>query len=230
MFDLGAIKALLDRPDFSMLQPCGVTGPYAKLFCGVLGQPASCRKRGSEGRLRGHHADPNLTYAVDLTKKMGVDRLGSRRLGGRPLLGAASDGDGDRNMISVRAGVPIDATRRVDGVRRRRGAAPSDAVDSRHGASVALAPNTAFTVTPSDSLACWRRTDCIPFFAARGGIKAVAVDAHVGRHDGVAQAKNLACLKRRRAGVWEPHGLESFVWRYGLHALPLRGRILRHRQ
>ena len=44
----------------------------------------------------GHHADPNLTYAVDLTKKMGVDRLGQPvgSAAGVPSLGAASDGDG----------------------------------------------------------------------------------------------------------------------------------------
>ena len=43
VFDLGAIKALLDRPDFSICFDAmhGVTGPYAKaLFCDVLGQPA----------------------------------------------------------------------------------------------------------------------------------------------------------------------------------------------
>ena len=80
VFDLGAIKALLDRPDFSICFDAmhGVTGPYAKaLFCDVLGQPASCLINAiPKDDFGGHHADPNLTYAVDLTKKMGVDRLG----------------------------------------------------------------------------------------------------------------------------------------------------------
>ena len=105
VFDLGAIKALLDRPDFSICFDAmhGVTGPYAKaLFCDVLGQPQSCLINAiPKDDFGGHHADPNLTYAVDLTKKMGVDRLGQPvgSAQGVPSLGAASDGDGDRNMI-----------------------------------------------------------------------------------------------------------------------------------
>ena len=102
---MGASKALLDRPDFAICFDAmhGVTGPYAKaLFCDVLGQPQSCLINAvPKDDFGGHHADPNLTYAVDLTKKMGVDRLGQPvgSAQGVPSLGAASDGDGDRNMI-----------------------------------------------------------------------------------------------------------------------------------
>lgn len=39
----------------------------------------------------GGHPDPNLTYAKDLVDLMWKDDA--------PLFGAASDGDGDRNMI-----------------------------------------------------------------------------------------------------------------------------------
>jgi len=39
----------------------------------------------------GGHPDPNLTYAHDLVERMWKDDA--------PAFGAASDGDGDRNMI-----------------------------------------------------------------------------------------------------------------------------------
>jgi phosphoglucomutase len=53
----------------------------------------------------GCHPDPNLTYAADLVKKMGLNADGSvsdlvdspHTL---PILGAANDGDGDRNLIA----------------------------------------------------------------------------------------------------------------------------------
>ena len=65
VFDLGAIKALLDRPDFSICFDAmhGVTGPYAKaLFVEKLGQPASCLLNAvPKDDFGGHHADPNLT-------------------------------------------------------------------------------------------------------------------------------------------------------------------------
>ena len=160
VFDLGAIKALLDRPDFSICFDAmhGVTGPYAQnLFCQVLGQDASCLINCvPKDDFGGHHADPNLTYAVDLTKRMGVNRLGQPvgSAKGLPSLGAASDGDGDRNMIL----------------------------------------GCQFFVTPSDSLAILAaHADCIPFFAAQGGIKAVARSMPTsGAVDRVAAAKNLA--------------------------------------
>merc|ERR1711998_486719 len=51
----------------------------------------------------GHHADPNLTYATDLTKVMGVDRKGlpvsDVEAASVPAFGCAFDGDADRNMI-----------------------------------------------------------------------------------------------------------------------------------
>jgi len=163
VFDLGAIKGLLARPDFSVCFDAmhGVTGPYAKaVFCDLLGQPASCLLNATpKDDFGGHHADPNLTYAVDLTKAMGVDRLGQPvgSPAGLPAFGAASDGDGDRNMIL----------------------------------------GTQFFVTPSDSLAILAaHADCIPFFAAQGGIRAVARSMPTsGAVDRVAQAKNLALFE-----------------------------------
>jgi hypothetical protein len=48
------------------------------------------------------HPDPNLTYAADLVKKMGLNPDGSANPSATsvPTLGAANDGDGDRNLIA----------------------------------------------------------------------------------------------------------------------------------
>ena len=54
----------------------------------------------------GSHPDPNLAYAPDLVNRMGLDGSGQAlpldQSGGQPeppSLGAAADGDADRNMI-----------------------------------------------------------------------------------------------------------------------------------
>lgn len=51
----------------------------------------------------GGHADPNLTYAKDLVKTMGLTAKGMAHpeVEGKkvPSFGAAADGDADRNMI-----------------------------------------------------------------------------------------------------------------------------------
>jgi phosphoglucomutase len=50
------------------------------------------------------HPDPNLTYAAELVKKMGLLPDGSEDPSADksqlPTLGAANDGDGDRNLIA----------------------------------------------------------------------------------------------------------------------------------
>lgn len=106
IFDFGEIKALLDRPDFSMVYDSmhGVNGPYAKkIFCEELGQPESlCMNAIPKDDFNGGHADPNLTYAKELVAIMGMDRKGNKTdMSGKtvPEFGAAADGDGDRNMI-----------------------------------------------------------------------------------------------------------------------------------
>lgn len=71
----------------------GVTGPYGKaIFVDELGLPENevlqnCHPKPDFG---GIHPDPNLTYARTL-----VDRVDKEKI----EFGAASDGDGDRNMI-----------------------------------------------------------------------------------------------------------------------------------
>ena len=106
IFDFGAIKALLDRPDFTMIYDTmhGVNGPYAKkIFVEELGQPEDvCMNAVPKDDFKGGHADPNLTYAKELVALMGLNRKGEKiDVGDKkvPSFGAAADGDGDRNMI-----------------------------------------------------------------------------------------------------------------------------------
>ncbi len=95
LFDFSAIKALLASGfEIKFDAMHAVTGPYAKeIFLKRLGAPASslmnCEPSEDFG---GGHPDPNLTYAEDLVKIMFA---GENALD----FGAASDGDGDRNMI-----------------------------------------------------------------------------------------------------------------------------------
>ena len=105
VFDFAAIKGLLDRDDFSMVYDCmhGVQGPYARaVFVDELGQDERCLVNAVPAPdFNGHHADPNLTYAVDLVRAMGLDREGNAvaTASPPPAFGAAADGDADRNMI-----------------------------------------------------------------------------------------------------------------------------------
>nr|WP_294838963.1 alpha-D-glucose phosphate-specific phosphoglucomutase [uncultured Methylotenera sp.] len=95
LFDFKAIKQLL-ASGFEMKFDAmhAVTGPYAKeIFVNRLGASAdslmNCEPSEDFG---GGHPDPNLTYAEELVKIMFA---GENALD----FGAASDGDGDRNMI-----------------------------------------------------------------------------------------------------------------------------------
>eukprot|EP00803_Ostreobium_quekettii_P011706 evm.model.scf_2179.1 EVM.evm.TU.scf_2179.1 scf_2179:3923-6492(+) len=95
VFDFGMLKRFLSRPDFRFKFDAmhAVTGAYAgPLFVGRLGAPEDCVKDGvPKEDFGGGHPDPNLTYAKELVKIMWGE--------GAPDFGAASDGDGDRNMI-----------------------------------------------------------------------------------------------------------------------------------
>ncbi len=70
-----------------------ITGPYAKEILEIrLGAPEGTVLNGEPKEdFGGGHPDPNLAHAHDLVEEM----MGP----GAPDLGAASDGDGDRNMI-----------------------------------------------------------------------------------------------------------------------------------
>jgi phosphoglucomutase len=94
LFDFTAIRALLAsgfRIKFDAMH--AVNGPYAReILQHRLGAPAdslmNCIPLEDFG---GGHPDPNLTYAHDLVEIMYSDNARD--------FGAASDGDGDRNMI-----------------------------------------------------------------------------------------------------------------------------------
>ncbi|MFO1357881.1 alpha-D-glucose phosphate-specific phosphoglucomutase [Plasticicumulans sp.] len=94
LFDFDAIRALFAngfRMRFDAMN--AVTGPYAhELLERRLGAPAGTVLRGTPLEdFGGEHPDPNLVHAHELVAALsGPDA---------PDFGAASDGDGDRNMI-----------------------------------------------------------------------------------------------------------------------------------
>lgn len=99
IFDFDMIKAYLKSTPYNGKAPTvlfdalnGVTGPYGKaIFCDVLGLDASaCQNCVPKPDFGGSHPDPNLTYAHDLVQAVEDNKI---------IFGAASDGDGDRNMI-----------------------------------------------------------------------------------------------------------------------------------
>ena len=100
LFDFERIGALLRSGAFRMCFDAmhAVTGPYAQeIFVKRLGAPASSVMNGVPlPDFGGGHPDPNPTYAEDLIKVMFSEGSGSESA---PDFGAASDGDGDRNMI-----------------------------------------------------------------------------------------------------------------------------------
>lgn len=95
LFDFGKLSQLLSSGKFRMCMDSlhAVTGPYAKnIFEQRLGAPLGTVKNGMPLEdFGGGHPDPNLVYAHDLVEIMFGDNA--------PDFGAASDGDGDRNMI-----------------------------------------------------------------------------------------------------------------------------------
>ncbi|MGA8713689.1 MAG: alpha-D-glucose phosphate-specific phosphoglucomutase [Roseiarcus sp.] len=94
LFDFDAIRALF-ASGFTMRFDAlhAVTGPYAHaIFENELGAAAGSVVNGTPlPDFGGHHPDPNPTYAKDLYDLM--------LSAAAPDFGAASDGDGDRNMI-----------------------------------------------------------------------------------------------------------------------------------
>lgn len=94
IFDFGAIRDLLNS-GFEMRFDAmhAITGPYAtRLFEEILGAPTGTVINGTPLEdFGGHHPDPNLVHAAELvTMTRGAQAVD---------FAAASDGDGDRNMI-----------------------------------------------------------------------------------------------------------------------------------
>jgi len=97
------VEALFDFPRMRRLLGTGfrlafdamgaVTGPYAReILENRLGAPAGTAMNATPlPDFGGHHPDPNPVHAEELMRLMSGP--------GAPDLGAASDGDGDRNMI-----------------------------------------------------------------------------------------------------------------------------------
>jgi phosphoglucomutase len=94
LFDFGAIKTLI-AGGFGVIidSMSAVTGPYAvEILEKRLGAPkGSVRNAVPLPDFGGHHPDPNLVHAKEL-----YDDVMSTE---GPDFGAASDGDGDRNMV-----------------------------------------------------------------------------------------------------------------------------------
>ncbi len=94
LFDFESIRALFAggfRMRFDAMS--AVTGPYAlRILEGALGAPAGTVINATpEPDFGGHHPDPNLVHAAHLLELAMADD--------GPDLCAASDGDGDRNLI-----------------------------------------------------------------------------------------------------------------------------------
>lgn len=104
-FSFPQIKNMVTSPDFSMVFDCmnGAQGPYAKrIIEDILGAaPGSATNAEPLEDFGGGNADPNLTYATELIATMGLDSAGKKVACAKPppCFGAATDGDGDRNMI-----------------------------------------------------------------------------------------------------------------------------------
>jgi phosphoglucomutase len=96
LFDFERIADLLGRPEFRMCFDAlhAVTGPYAKeILERRLGAPAETVVHGVPlPDFGGGHPDPNPVHAAELVAALADARQGLS-------FGAASDGDGDRNMI-----------------------------------------------------------------------------------------------------------------------------------
>mmetsp|Transcript_45891 Transcript_45891/g.51167 ORF Transcript_45891/g.51167 Transcript_45891/m.51167 type:complete len:525 (-) Transcript_45891:1994-3568(-) len=106
-FNFDELREFAKHPDLTILFDGmhGAGGPFAqRILVEELGFPKSslmrCDPRKDFGKC---HPDPNLIYAADLVKKMGLLSDGSvdeSAASSAPTLGAANDGDGDRNLIA----------------------------------------------------------------------------------------------------------------------------------
>jgi len=99
LFDFDKIKTLIASDDFELCFDAmyAVTGPYAtRILEEMLGAKAgSVIRPDCLPNFGGGHPDPNLIHAKQLVDIM----FDAEETGSAPNFGAASDGDGDRNMI-----------------------------------------------------------------------------------------------------------------------------------
>jgi phosphoglucomutase len=96
IFDFDLLKQTISSGVITVLFDAmhAITGPYAKrIFIDLLGAPPeSIINAEPLEDFGGHHPDPNLAHAKELAERMFGENA--------PTFGAASDGDGDRNMIT----------------------------------------------------------------------------------------------------------------------------------
>lgn len=99
LFDFSKIKELINNPSFSLCFDAmyAVTAPYAKKILEQMlnAKEGSVIRGESLPNFGGAHPDPNLVHAKQLVALM----YDTEETGTAPNFGAASDGDGDRNMI-----------------------------------------------------------------------------------------------------------------------------------
>lgn len=95
LFDLKLIKEKISSGAITLAFDAmhAITGPYARnILQEMLGaSPDAIINASPKEDFGGGHPDPNLTYAHELATLMFSEQA--------PMFGAASDGDGDRNMI-----------------------------------------------------------------------------------------------------------------------------------
>ena len=94
LFDFDAIRTLIKTGFTMKFDAMGaITGPYGHAILeGMLGFPKGTVMNGTPlPDFGGHHPDPNLVHAKELVDLVMPD--------GGPEFGAASDGDGDRNLV-----------------------------------------------------------------------------------------------------------------------------------
>jgi phosphoglucomutase len=95
LFDFAAIKEIVANPRFQIRFDAmhAVTGPYAReILVNRLGAPEiTLMNAEPKEDFGGEHPDPNLAHAKDLVDLLNGDDM--------IAFGAASDGDGDRNMV-----------------------------------------------------------------------------------------------------------------------------------
>lgn len=96
IFDFDLLKQSISSGYITLLFDAmsAITGPYAKrILVDLLGaSPDSVINAVPLEDFGGHHPDPNLAHAHELAETMFSESA--------PTFGAASDGDGDRNMIT----------------------------------------------------------------------------------------------------------------------------------
>ncbi|WP_031437085.1 alpha-D-glucose phosphate-specific phosphoglucomutase [Methylobacter tundripaludum] len=96
IFDFNLLKQSISSGYITLLFDAmhAITGPYAKrILIDILGAtPDSVINAEPLEDFGGHHPDPNLAHAQELAERMFSPAA--------PVFGAASDGDGDRNMIT----------------------------------------------------------------------------------------------------------------------------------